>query len=263
MFNRLKYYLFIFQDPLKIYLIIISAGLLVRLILMPLAVNLDTLLASWWESLWVFKGQIIIEDINEVILTIWMRIFKPLFVSFPSIIDIPNSLGILGIPEHAIFSSSDRAMRFIFLLKVPYLLVDFVLLFFVLKFFKDRRQKIIGLVLWAFNPFLLYSVYIYGRYEIFAICSAFIALYFAHRQKAYLSIIFFGIAISLRLPLVIILPFIIIYFAKNYWDYIKYTLIGLAPYLLILQSFKYFFSHDLFGNRVGLGFVDYFVKGSI
>ena len=162
MFNRLKYYLFIFQDPLKIYLIIISAGLLVRLILMPLAVNLDTLLASWWESLWVFKGQIIIEDINEVILTIWMRIFKPLFVSFPSIIDIPNSLGILGIPEHAIFSSSDRAMRFIFLLKVPYLLVDFVLLFFVLKFFKDRRQKIIGLVLWAFNPFLLYSVYIYG-----------------------------------------------------------------------------------------------------
>lgn len=253
----------IFQEPLKKYLIIVCAGLLVRLILMPLSVNLDTLLASWWEALWVFKGHFIIEDFNEVILTAWMRILKPLFVSLSSIIDIPNTLGILGLPEHASFSSSTHAMRFIFLLKAPYLLIDLLLLVFIFKFFDNQRQKFIALIIWAFNPFLLYSVYVYGRYEIFAILFAFIALYFAKKQKAYLSIIFFGIAISLRFPLVIILPFFVIYFAKNYRDYIKYILIGIIPYLLVFQSFKYFFHHDLVASRVELGFIDYFVKGSI
>ena len=253
----------VYSNKWRVPLIILGSGFLIRFLLMPVSGHLDLLLSSWREYLWAFKGVIKFNDLIEASLALYIKIFRSQLSLLPSLIDIPNSEGTLGLKEQATFLSSFRAWRYLFFFKLPFLMFDLASVYFIWKLFKDRAQKIMALAFWAFNPFLIFAVYVWGRYEIVPIVLTIVSLYFLKNQKNWLAILFLGLAIAGRMPFILLLPFYVIYLSKIKLDYLKYFIVGLLPLIVITKIIEIAGGTNIFSDAVQSGFADYLVRGGI
>jgi hypothetical protein len=124
-------------------------------------------------------------------------------------------------------------------MKLPYLLFDLASVVVIINFFKDSVRKNRMLLFWAFNPMLIFSVYIWGRYEVVGIFFVLMSLLLLKRRQNLLSVLFFSLAVIARTGYIVVLPLYIIYLSKDWRDYLKYSLVGVLPLLI-------------FNNLVGL-----------
>lgn len=254
---------FILQEKHRTLILLILGGFLIRFALMPLSAHLDLLLASWREYLLVFKSLNYLNDLTETSLALYMKLIKPWFRELPNILDIPNSAGTLGLKEQAFFETSFRSLRYLFLFKIPFLILDFVTLAFVWQLVKNNKRRLWAVALWAFNPFLIYAVYFWGRYEIFPILFTILALLLIKKNQYFWAMFSLGLAITLRMPFVLILPFFVIYLSKRWVDLVKYLAIGLAPLVIITKAIEFIAGQNLFRDAVNGGFADFIVRGQI
>ncbi|MCX6812227.1 MAG: hypothetical protein NTW79_01200 [Candidatus Berkelbacteria bacterium] len=231
----------IFEPKLRLVLIWILVGLLIRMLLMPLTTHADLLSATWRESLYAFGGNFRISGaVPEFLLCFYLKAVSPLTRELPGLFK-PEffTTGSINPNGYNLFVNSVHSARLLFVLKFPFLLTDLLLLFFAWKLFPDWTRKLRMVAFWALCPLTLYSVYIWGRYEIFGLLFTFLALYFAYRNKSFWSLIFIGLALACRTSYLLILPFLVIYFSKNWKEAIKYSISGLLPVLLISQLISF------------------------
>jgi len=219
----------------RLTLIIILSGLLLRLVLMPITLHHDLVSTLWRSTLLNYD---IIErsyGSAELIISKYLLFLKPFlpnlpkdlaFGSYNSLTIGPDSMPFLQ------FLGGREMFRYIFLVKLPFLLVDFALLWVIIKYFSKNKWTVI---FWAVNPFIIYSTFMWGRFEIFPVFFATLALAMTMKQRPVLAVIFLYIAIMLRMPFIIYLPVIIIANSKNWKQAIWLSLIGLVPYLLSSQ----------------------------
>lgn len=132
------------------------------------------------------------------------------------------------------------------ILKLPYLILD---LFLGYLLFKISGSKKI-LYLWLFNPISFYLIYILQNFDILP---AFLTLlaYYLIKSKPNLSFLILGIAISLKLYPLILLPFFLLSLSKNPYKYVKYTVIALIPILLSITPF--ILNHQFWQSFLGSG----------
>jgi len=252
----LKRYLPRIFGDLRIILFIILVGYIIRLLFMPSSVALDLWWASRREYLWAFKDIFLMNDITETILGLYIQLIKPLLPHLGQIFDLTNSQGTINIPEHEIYTTFSRAMRYVFLFKVPYLILDTVLLYFVFRFFQDRKKRITMLLIWALSPALIYAAYVVGRYELFPILPTFIALYFAKQKKSFWSLFFLGVAVTTRMSFLILVPFFVIYFSNSWKEVIKNTLICALPVIIVTKGIEFLYGHNIFADTLEDGFIE-------
>ena len=103
----------------------------------------------------------------------------------------------------------------------------------------------------------------YGRYEIFPVYFAFLALLYARNHKAALAVLLMGTAIVFRISFIIYLPLLLIYLAKNYKEFILLMLISLAPMLVQKFVIPLFGSGGGGGSVTGGSFSEFFIRGTI
>jgi len=114
---------------------------------------------------------------------------------------------------------------FIFLLKLPYLIVDFLCLWFIRKLVSNDKKNFISLI-WLFNPVNLYVTYMIGQFDIF-IC-LFLILSLVYPK---LSGIWIGIAAGFKPFPLFLLPLLPGSKIKNlFLGIVTYGII-IAPYL--------------------------------
>ncbi len=217
------------------FLLLVILGVFIRFLLMPFSVHADLLSATWRESLYAFGGNFRVTGVfSEFLLSFYLKavaphvielthLFRPEFFTTGSI----NSAG------YDFFVNSIHAARLLTILKLPFLFADLIFLFFAAKMFPDRARKTRMIAFWALNPLILYSVYAWGRYEIFGVLMTFLALYFAYRNKSWWSVIFLGLAIAFRTSYILLLPFLVLFLSKDWKDNVKYFVIGLVLMFLI------------------------------
>lgn len=246
----------LYSSQLRLPILFIVLGILIRFLLMPASAQLDLLLASRREYLWVFKDIFLMNDITETSLGVYLKAIKPLLPHLYTIFDQVNAQGTLGLPELEKFAVFSRAMRYVSLFKAPYLFLDIISLFFVWKFFSNKAKRNIALAFWAFNPFYLYASYLIGRYEVFPVFLLIVAFYFAKKNNPFWSVLVLGIAIATRMPIILLLPFLVIYYSKSWKGALKYSLLGIAPIILITKVIEFSWGHNIFVDTMENPFMD-------
>lgn len=254
-----KFHILVEDKTLRMIGVFILVGILIRMVLLPIATSTDLLNASYRETIAAFNHILKTNDLNEVILGYYIGIMKPFLGGLMPALNNPTQAGILDANALFAFSGSTNVFRYLFILKLPFLLADILSLYFILKIFEEPSKKLIATILWAFNPFIIYSVYVWGRYEIFAILCLFIALFWAKKERSLPAFVFLGLSIACRTPFVLFLPFFLIYFSKNWKETIKYSLITLLIPFVVAKSIIFLGGTNIISDLSQYDFFSYFL----
>ena len=115
-----------------------------------------------------------------------------------------------SIPTHFIFVGEPSVFRHLFIFKLPYLVFDYLTAFYVWKFFSGHRWQKIALLLWVFNPVIIYSAYIFGRFDTISLFFIVWTAWFLKSEKGFLAAIAFGLALNCREINILLLPAFIV-----------------------------------------------------
>ncbi|MCX6808598.1 MAG: hypothetical protein NTW50_02940 [Candidatus Berkelbacteria bacterium] len=251
-----------FVSRYKWAVIFIIFGILVRLLLMPIAVHDDMLSSTWRDYAYIFRGNLKIDDLLDLAMAGYLKLFRPLFSELPSMLDRARANLATGTVAYDTFVNSRVALRYLFFLKIPYLIFDLASLAVIWKILEDRQQKLRGVIFWALNPALLFATFMWGRFETLPIFLTLLAFLFAYKKNPQASIAVLSLAISARTGYVLFLPFFLIYFARDWKQILTYSIIGLLPMFVTSHLFGIFGGGGLLDTLQG-GFFDFTISGQI
>ncbi len=182
-------------------------GTLVRIVLSPISVHRD-LFSTYLRSSKIFFGEPLYIDlfhaIPHLVQTLWLKIIRPFMPTFNNFFNHQVST-LEGHPEVFISMISDPHInRYIFLFKLPYLFFEFGILYLIYKYFKKNSlfQK-----LWMINIPLIYTVYMFGRFETIPLFFLLLAIYFFLKDKQHLGLIAFAFLLISRPFFLLLVPF--------------------------------------------------------
>ncbi|MBU1126877.1 hypothetical protein KKF11_00855 [Patescibacteria group bacterium] len=133
--------------------------------------------------------------------------------------------------------ANPEIFRYLFILKIPYLILDIVTAFLLTCFFKEKKQKQKIFLFWLFNPVVLYSIYGLASFDIlpslFVLWSVFLVL----KKRPMLGGLILGLAAAFKTYPLLLLPFLAIFGAKDTKTRLKIFILGLVPYFLTCLPF--------------------------
>lgn len=127
----------------------------------------------------------------------------------------------------------------LFLLKMPYLLFDFLLAFLLYRLFTGKKGEM-AFKLWLVNPLTLYATFSMGQIDILPTLMVVAALFLATKNKKELSVLMLGIGGAFKLFPLLFLPIFVLVLERKLWQRTKLFLIGLAPYLIVIAPYLFF-----------------------
>ncbi len=116
------------------------------------------------------------------------------------------------------------------LLKTPYLLVDVFILWILLKTV-DQKLKKNTLILWWFNPVVIYSAYAMGTFDILSASMVVLAILYS-KKNTWLSPVYLSAGAAFKTIPLFLVPASILYLTKNLTSRIKFASISLLIPLL-------------------------------
>lgn len=137
--------------------------------------------------------------------------------------------------------------RYLFLMKIPYLCFDILLLFILLKFFPQDLDKQRALKYWWLNPIVIFLPYVWGQFDIIPAAVMLGGVLAGIKNKPYQSVLLFGLAASFKNYSLILLPFLAVIYGKNIWQMIKLMIVGVLPFILTTAPY---WSHEFFRKTV-------------
>ena len=214
-------------------------GLLLRLLLMPFTMHTD----------WRFVGDMVAMNAEAHKIAYHGQLYPPggypplayytmaffLFLLKPlmPLYDVASPLGDgLGWVE------TPHVFRYLFLLKSWYLIFDFAAAFLLLRLINEEGARLSAFKFWMVNPFLLYTAYIHGEFDILPLFAVVLSLYCAKQGRFGWTAFWLGMgACCKKYPFFFLLP-VIFLTSRSIRQGVKYLLVGTVPYgLLILPRF--------------------------
>lgn len=231
----------IYSNLFKIF----ATGLLIRLLIMPFFYHPDIKVYHFQASflkngVWNIYDYLK-ENKNNFV-------YKEEFVYFPLTYYFLGSYQILASPflgnqfegwlNDASFESTQRigVFRYLFILKLPYLILDLFIGFLLTKLILRQEDKKKLLALWMFNPFSIILIYIFSNVDILIVTLTLLSLIFARKNKLFLAAIMLGVGSGFKAYPIFFLPFLVI-FASNIKDKLLILLGGFGTIGLILFPF--------------------------
>ena len=231
-------------------------GLLARLLFMPFAFHGDLLSTYHRSYLLIFEGSLRYLNPHETIQAIALWVISHIvpvkdFLVWSGSTSVSNSFWLGTLDHNNIFS-------FIFLLKMPYLLFDIAICILFLHLFRNEVK--IGtrvFIFWVLNPIVIFSVYVFGRFEVIPIFFILLSLYYIKENNSVASGCLLGISIVSRYYALLLLPLLLIIFFKNWKDRILYTLWTSIPIIILNLITRLYSDSSPSVNFVKSHFIDY------
>ncbi|MBL7078337.1 hypothetical protein ISS42_01605 [Candidatus Shapirobacteria bacterium] len=137
-------------------------------------------------------------------------------------------------------------------LKLPYLIFDLLVLFFLRKMFSDEKKRFWVSLLWWFNPVAIYASYMVAQFEIIPLFFVIFSLWAHLAGLGILGVVLLGLGAGLKMfPLFFLLPLAFLSF-KTVFNRLKAIVIGIGVYLLTILPFSTssaFRENVLFSNQ--------------
>lgn len=211
------------MELVKNYSKIFLLALIIRLILMPFLFHPD-LKTQYYQVNFLSQGVFNIYDFLETnrhnlpyqdtfnyppliyyLLGSWNDLVKPILGK-----PYQNWLNDWGETAY----TGSQIFRQLFVLKIPYLIFDFLVAGLLLKFVPIQKKKLV-LILWLFNPVNLYIIYGLANFDIIPTFFSLLSLVFYKQKQYFLSGLGLSVGIAAKLFPVLYLPFFILPLLKN------------------------------------------------
>ncbi len=127
--------------------------------------------------------------------------------------------------------------RYLFILKLPYLVLDLATAFLLTSFFKTEAQKKKVFVLWLFNPVVWYALYGLSHFDILPAFLVLWSMAWLNQNKVWHSGLFLGLAAAFKTYPLLLLPFLAILASRRLKKIIFVFLAGMGLYLATLLPF--------------------------
>lgn len=151
-------------------------------------------------------------------------------------------LSFFYLPYHLLFRDSIILSNIFF--KLPTLISDILILYVFIKMFPRKTKEI--LIFYFISPIIIYASYMNSQIDLLPAAILILSIYFLRANKILLSAVFFGLALSTKLHLILVLPLILTYVFKNYRKkFIAYFLI-ITPAIYFIITLPYLFSKGYF-----------------
>lgn len=231
------------------------AGVLIRLILMPITLHVDLWGHSFTAYFLAYEGKLnpyevltnlpqdhpivrnfgvgdifIYPPLTFFTLGFFRLLIKPFADSsfLPFVMEFPGRL----------YERSDLFLN-LFLYKLPYLFIDIGLAFLLTESFSDFTKKKWTFVLWMLNPVTLYATFMIGQIDILPTFFTVLAMFLAVRKKYFYSMISLGMAASYKTYPLLFVPPAAFLFGTTFKERIKYMAYGIAPFVLTILPYLY------------------------
>ncbi|MDP3918080.1 MAG: glycosyltransferase 87 family protein, partial [Candidatus Woesebacteria bacterium] len=132
--------------------------------------------------------------------------------------------------------NNPNIIKYLIFLKFPLLVMDILIAFLLLNYFKKREDGEKAFTLWLFNPFTIVLIYAFSNIDIYAVLLTVIAFLYIKREKLITASVFLGLAISFKLYPLLFVPFLFLK-SKNIKDKILTTLIPISIFVLSIIPF--------------------------
>lgn len=132
----------------------------------------------------------------------------------------------------------NHLFRFLFIIKIPFLIFEFLTAVLIVKFLDNEEQKRNALLIWFFNPANIYIVTVMGQLDIVPAFLSLLAIYLTFKKRrSYLGAFVLGLSAALKSYSLFFLPFYGIIVGKNWYQRFLLIIIGLTPYLVSVIPF--------------------------
>jgi hypothetical protein len=217
----------------------LSVGIFLRVLLMPFTASNDYL-DSHWRSEQMAERSVPYptrtQFLSHAVDAAWLVLITPVLPNRASVFAAPHA------KDGRLDASPDDFSRFVsnpsvrwalFSTKFIYLILDLITGILLLRLFSQVERGLYAFKLWMINPAMLYGVFIYGRYEIYAIFFLVLSLILAQRQRALSAALALGLAIAFRSTPVLLLPIYTLILDRHRLKQLIIFILGVLPQLFI------------------------------
>ena len=235
------------------FLKILIAGVVLRLILMPITLHPDLWGHSFSAYFLAYEGKINLYDtlanlpkdhplvknfgVSDIFIYpplayYTLGFFRILVKPFVDANFIPWLMENLG-KVH----TNPQLYKNLFFFKLPYLFLDVGLAYLLTGLFQDFKKKKIAFALWMFNPLAIYVSFMVGQMDLLPTFFTVLSLYFFKKKKNYWSAAMIGVAASYKMyPLFLLLPLAFLG-SNKLGERIKIFLVGLIPFVFFIAPY--------------------------
>lgn len=127
--------------------------------------------------------------------------------------------------------------RYLFILKIPYLILDILTAFLLTQFFKEKKQKQRVFLFWLFNPIVLYAIYGLGHFDILPSLLVLLAVLLVLKDRKKLGGLSLGVAAAFKTYPLLLLPFLVVLGSKKTRERLMIFILGIIPYMISILPF--------------------------
>ncbi len=216
-------------------------GLLLRLLFMPFAAHNDYLSEHWRAEQVAFHGVVYpmrLETLSHYIDALALRILAPLIPEHGTLFRWlwaeTQSFPGAGPLDYAQFVEQPQANRALFLTKIPYLVFDLIAAWILLHLFADVSKAMRAFKYWLLNPVIIFAVYIFGRYEVYALVFVLLGMLLLQRGHPGWGAVMLGIAILTRTSTLLLVPIYAMAAARRWSDRLLLGILSLLPTVALI-----------------------------
>jgi hypothetical protein len=225
----------------------LGIGILLRALLMPFTASNDYL-DSHWRSEQMVEGRVPYptrtQFLSHALDAAWLALITPLLPDRARVFlaPAPQDGRLDAQPIYfELFVLNPSARWALFLTKLIYFIVDIATGMLLLRLFQTINQGLYAFKLWMINPAMLYGVFIYGRYETYAIFCLVLSLLLIKHEKIWLAAFALGMAIAFRSTPILLLPIYALAVTRNRTKQIFFLALSILPQLLVILFMEVIF----------------------
>jgi len=206
----------------------LTVGIFIRLVFMPFAAHKD-FLASYSRANEISQGERSLfefdQPLSHLIQVVNLKIFSPLLPQDK----LPLQENYQW-PYEARIPKFDIVHRALFIFKIPYLLFELGAVWVLAKLLKNKKDKLSLVKFWMVNPLLIFTLYIYGRYDAFCFFTLSLVLLTLKQKKNYLSALLLGVSVLFRMYPLLFVPVFVLLIGDTLKNKTKLLSLAFLPY---------------------------------
>jgi len=104
--------------------------------------------------------------------------------------------------------NDSNVFKYLFILKLPYLVLDILIAFLLLNYFNNKSLGKKAFLLWLFNPFTILIIYAYGNIDIFPVFLVLSSLFCIKKNNKTMAALMLGLAAGFKIYPLLFVPFL-------------------------------------------------------
>jgi len=137
--------------------------------------------------------------------------------------------------------------KYLFLMKLPYLVFDILLLILLQKFFLTKKDQKLALKYWWLNPIVIFLPYMWGQFDIIPTFFVLWGVYKIIKDKPIYGAFLLGLGASFKNYPLLFLPLVATVSTKSIRQSFKIFITGLLPFIFTTLPY---WGHEFFRDTV-------------